>query len=142
MKKIYLALFLFSILVCQAVVSPVYIALPSSVYGVPAEGTVSFTATLMENTDTYIDINTDNSVPDLDQLNETSLSCKYFVRSDGNCGIIKIECGNFISDLTDPSLFDTGIVNDYTSYLASPRFFFKTLTSSASIQHIALYTSS
>jgi hypothetical protein len=103
MKKIYIALILISIVVCQAVVSPVYIALPPSTYGVPAEGTVSFTATLMENMNTYIDIGGGAK----DQLTQLSPGCSYFVRSDGYCGIIKVECGNFQSDLSSSSIFDS-----------------------------------
>ena len=102
MKKIYLALFLFSILVCHAVVSPVYIALPPSVYGVPVEGDVSFTVSLMETESTYIDLGGGAK----DQLTKSSPGCSYFLRNDGYCGIIKVECGNFQSDLAGAGLLD------------------------------------
>jgi len=106
MKKINIMIALIlSVIICQAVVSPVYIALPPSVYGVPQESEITFTATLMENSVTYIDIDPVATGVQKDQLTKDSPSCSYFIRSDGYCGIIKIECGNFESDLASEELF-------------------------------------
>lgn len=120
MKRILVLIILINIALSFSNISPVYIALPASDYGVPAVEDVTFTARLMINESTYVDLDETAGVV-YDELTNNSSSCGYFINSTGEVGIIKIECGNFVSDLSSSSIFDINFMGpDLTVYAHHP----------------------